>query len=136
MKVVMIALYGDPLHGGHCAHVREAKALGGYLIACVGTEDQCRKKHGGCFLTWQEKVDMLKGWGVDEVVPAILDENGSCWQTILRYRPDIFAKGDLEGVEPIPEKEQWACDLIGCRIMYGVGKRVNHSSKFWRRSEK
>jgi cytidyltransferase-like protein len=120
----------DPIHGGHLSHIQEAKKLGDWLVAIAGTEEQCRHKHGDTFLSWQEKVDLLKALGADEVVPNIDNNNGSpCSETLRVVRPQIFAKG--EG-EIVPEVELRVCGEIGCKVIYGVGKRLNRSSKYFK----
>jgi cytidyltransferase-like protein len=134
MKTVLIAGFFDPIHGGHLAHIEEAKKLGDCLIVVAGTEEQCKRKHGQAFLSWQEKVAILKKFGANVVVPNI-DTTSTCADTIRYWRPNIFAKGDEEGIEPIPQEEIDACRDIGCEIRYGVGKRLNHSSNYWRNNE-
>ena len=126
--VVAIAMYADPIHEGHLSHIEEAKKIGDKLIVFAGTEEQCIKKHGTAFHSWDGKVALLKKLGADEVFPSILDENGTCSPALLKYRPDIFAKG--EG-EVIPQKEIDTCKEIGCEVRYGIGKRLNNSSRYF-----
>jgi len=126
---VCIAGYFDPIHEGHLSHILEAKKLGNKLTAIVGTEDQCRRKHGSIFLTWEGKVALLKALGVDEVIPNIDNEDGKpCVETLKKLRPNIFAKGESE---IIPVSEMEVCREIGCKIIFGVGKRLNRSSKYF-----
>lgn len=128
-KVVAIAGYFDPIHEGHLSYIRAAKKLGNRLVAIAGTEEQCRRKHGDVFLSWDGKVELLKALGVDEVMPNIDNEDGKpCAKTLEFLKPDIFAKG--EG-ECIPQVEIEICKQIGCKVIMDIGKRLNASSRYW-----
>lgn len=130
---IVIAGYFDPISEGHLSHIEAAKKLGGVLIAIAGTESQCDNKpshHGKHFHSWEGKVRLLKKLGVDDVVPNI-DLDGTCAETLRKIKPNIFAKGDEFGVEPLPQKEVDVCEEIGCKILYGIGKRLNHSSRYF-----
>lgn len=127
--VVAIAGYFDPIHEGHLSHIVAAKKLGDKLVAIVGTEEQCRRKNGAIFLSWNGKVELLKALGVDEVIPNIDNDEGKpCARTLRLLNPDIFAKGEAEN---IPEIEMETCRQIGCKVVMNVGKRLNASSKYW-----
>ena len=134
MIKVAIAGYFDPIHEGHLDHIEAAKALGDWLVVIAGTEKQCDKKHGRHFHSWEGKVRVLKKLGADEVVPSVLDENGTCAPVLRLVRPDIYAKGDdFSASNVLPEAERVACIDIGCRVILGCGKRLNHSNRFWSR---
>jgi cytidyltransferase-like protein len=121
---VCIAGYFDPIHEGHLDLITNAKKLG-HLIVIAGTEEQCDKKHGSHFHSWEGKVRLLTKLGADEVSPNI-DTDGRCVETLRHIKPNIFAVGDYTKV---PEEE--VCREIGCTILYNVGKRLNRSSKFF-----
>ncbi len=136
-KIVAISGYFDPIHGGHLDHIEKAKKLGDLLLVIAGTEEQCDTKHKRewgiqChFLSWTEKVKLLKCLGANFVVPN-MDTDGACAKTLLSYKPDIYAKGAEYGLDSIPIAEVEACKQIGCEMVFGVGDRINRSSDFWK----
>ncbi len=135
--IVAISGYFDPIHGGHLDHIEKAKKLSGFLLVIAGTEEQCDAKHErewgirGHFLSWSEKVRILKCFGADLVVPNI-DTDGTCAKTLLYHKPNVFAKGAEYNLDNMPISEIEACKQIGCQIIFGVGDRINRSSDFWK----
>ena len=69
--------------------------------------------------------------GVNLVVLNI-DSDGTCAETLRSIRPDIFAKGAEYTLDNIPESELAVCREIGCKVVTGVGERLNCSSKYYR----
>ena len=65
---------------------------------------------------------------VDRVVPCI-DKDDSVAKSILKYKPDIFAKGGDRNKNNLPLQEIKACKLISTKIVYNVGgKKIQSSS--------
>lgn len=122
---VAISGYFDPIHDGHLDHIEKAKALGDWLVVIVSTEEQCLTKHGWVWLSLEGKCRLLKKLGADEIVLKV-DTDGTSCETLRLIRPDIFAKGAEYDDSNTPEVE--ACREIGCKIVYGVGDRLNRSS--------
>jgi len=135
MKVVVVAGYFDPIHEGHLDHIESAKTLGDVLVIIAATEEQCAKKHGHYFHSWEGKVRLLKALGADDVVPNV-DTDGSCAKTLQNLKPDIFAKGGEASANTLPIAEITVCEKMGCRIVYGCGRRLNRSSIFWAMTER
>ena len=69
---------------------------------------------------------------VDEVV-AVIPSNGLTDKTILKFKPDIFAKGGDRTIDNIPQEEKDACAEVGCEIITGVGQKIEGSSDILRR---
>jgi D-beta-D-heptose 7-phosphate kinase/D-beta-D-heptose 1-phosphate adenosyltransferase len=127
---VLSAGHFDPFpHRGHIHHFEKAKKLGNWLIVAVNSDEDCRKKHDGlCYMPQEERmlqVGALKP--VDEVIPAY-GNDGTMTQTILKVKPDLFAKGGDRTPDNMPQSELDACKKVGCRIVYGVGRQENSSS--------
>ena len=127
---VAISGYFDPIHEGHLDHILGAKKLGDVLIAIVGTEEQCDKKHGSHFHSTKGRVCLLFKLGVDRVVLNI-DKDGTCAETLRKVKPDIYVMGAEYTIDNLPQKEIDVCREIGCKIVFGVGKRLNRSSSYW-----
>ena len=136
LVVGCISGYFDPLHGGHLDHSEEARKHCDILVAIAGTENQCDNKpshNGEHFLSWDEKVRLLKKIGVSRVVPNI-DTDGSCAKSILSVKPNVYIKGKGFTLQNIPKGEVEACNSIGCAILVGVGERLNESRRYWNKN--
>ena len=136
MKLVAISGGFDPIHVGHIRSIKGAKKLGDSLIIILTTDNQLIKKKGYCFMSYEERKEILESIdGVDMVVPNI-DTDITSNESLEYYRPDIFAKGGDRTEANMPEIEKIVCVKIGCRIVYGVGgdKIQSSSSLIIRRS--
>ena len=130
--VVAVAGGWDPLHGGHLAHLRGARALGGVLFVITHTDEMMVKKKGYAFLPLAERLEILRELRcVDQVFVAeeMGDNDGTVTRSLEALDPFIFAKGgDRDGPQNMPRSELEVCDRMGIRIVYGVGEKVNSSS--------
>jgi len=93
MRKVMVFGTFDGLHEGHRAMLKEAKALGDYLIAVVAQDHIVEhiKGHSPEKNLAERFEHLEKQDGVDKVV--IGDAEMSTWFTVKRYKPDIIAIG-------------------------------------------
>ncbi len=131
VATVCVAGYFDPIHEGHLDHIEKAGALG-RLVVIAGTTEQCDQKHKGHhFHSWDGKVRMLLKMGAHKVVPN-MDTDGTCAKTLMAIRPNIFAKGEGVRLRDLPIAEVRACAEIDCKIVVGIGSRLNESRKFWK----
>jgi len=118
-----------PLHDGHIDHLEKARKLGDYLIAIIGSDDHLRRKGKPILLSLEARIRVLKAIRyVDEVVVAI-DKDGTCAETLRMISPDFFCKGGDRTPDTMPENEIKVCQEIGCKIIYGIGEKLNSSSK-------
>lgn len=126
MVVVATSGYFDPLHVGHLECFELAKKLGDKLIVIVNNDKQAMLKKGFSFMNQEERLKIVKSLRmVDDVVLSI-DEDRSVCKSIEMVKPDIFAKGGDRNSGNIPEKE--VCDKIGCKIIDGLGNKIQSSS--------
>lgn len=63
---------------------------------------------------------------VDEVFLSI-DEDRTVCESLRVLKPDIFAKGGDRTAGEIPESG--VCGELGIKIVDGLGKKIQHSSK-------
>ena len=130
MTKVCISGYFDPLHPGHIDYIEKALELGDHLIIILGRDDQLIAKNGYCFMSCQEREEMLK-WGLRdrsfEIVPNI-DESIECAESIKKYKPDIFVRGGDKTPDNMPLSEAEACRDVGCKVVHGIGGRKRNSS--------
>jgi rfaE bifunctional protein nucleotidyltransferase chain/domain len=124
--IVVTSGYFDPLHVGHIECMELAKKLGDKLIVIVNNDRQAVLKKGYEFMPLKERAKIVSSLKcVDEVFISI-DEDRSVCKSIEAIKPDIFAKGGDRNSGNIPEKA--ICDKIGCKIVDGLGEKIQSSS--------
>lgn len=129
---VRVAVSGgfDPLHPAHLDHMEEASRLGNWLVVILNTDEFLMRKKGWVALPFLDRARIIHSLPfVDQIVPCI-DRDQSVAETIRLIKPNIFAKGgdrDPSKVA-IPKPETDACEEVGCRIVYGVDRKVRASS--------
>ena len=93
MKKVMVFGTFDGIHEGHRAMLKEAKALGDYLIAVVAQDHivEHLKGHAPRINLAERFAHLEAEDAVDEVV--IGDAKLSGWGAVKKYKPDVIAVG-------------------------------------------
>lgn len=93
MKRVMVFGSFDGLHDGHRAMLKEAKALGDFLIAVVAQDHIVQHLKGSLpSKNFIERFEHLqKADGVDKVV--IGDAEVSIWNVVKKHKPNIIGIG-------------------------------------------
>ncbi len=91
-----VITYGtfDLLHYGHINLLRQAKALGDYLIVACSTDDfNWNEKHKRCYFTYEQRKTLLEAIRyVDLVIPEGSWEQK--YTDVKEYHIDIFTIGD------------------------------------------
>jgi D-beta-D-heptose 7-phosphate kinase/D-beta-D-heptose 1-phosphate adenosyltransferase len=108
-RVVLVTGGFDPLHSGHLAYFKAAKALGDTLVVGINSDSWLKRKKGRSFYTWNERFQLIKNLEmVDYVIEFNDDENNSInaikqsTQTFPGAKI-IFANGGDRTAENIPE---------------------------------
>lgn len=93
MTKVLIFGSFDVLHDGHRAFLREAKALGDYLVVVVAPDSVIKDLKGHSpRCASAERIAALKNERIaDEVVLG--DAESNSWKILKKYKPDIIALG-------------------------------------------
>lgn len=131
---VCISGYFNPLHVGHLAYMKAAKALGDELIVIVNSDKQVRVKGRVPFMSEEDRLEIVKAIRyVDEAVLSI-DADLSVCRSLAMVKPDIFANGGDRHEDNIPEKE--VCETHGIRMVDGVGGgKLRHSSEIIKQAQ-
>lgn len=132
MKVAVAGGF-DCLHIGHLRHMKKAKALGNYLVVIVSTDADMVKKKGYCFMPLEERMELIENYPFVNEVVASIDKDGTVADTLRWLKPDIFAKGGDRVPDNIPQNEIDVCQEIGCKVVYGVGDKLQSSSDLVRK---
>ncbi len=111
-KIVLVTGGFDPLHSGHLAYFRAARALGDWLIVGVNSDSWLTRKKGRAFMPIWERVEIIQNLRmVDQVVffsdEADADNSAKHFiKETLAIFPDsqiIFANGGDRTDNNIPE---------------------------------
>ena len=103
MKKVAVSGYFNPLHIGHIRLLKEAKALGDYLIVILNNDEQVKLKGSVPFMSIEDRKEIVEAIKyVDEVFIA-LDKDRSICQSLAIVKPHIFANGGDRNQGEIPE---------------------------------
>ena len=139
IKRVIVAGKFDPLHDGHILHIRQAAALGNYLVVITHPDDVIKVVKDRCNIPLWARVEMINGILVMEKiageVATSVDKDGTVTKTLemirRKYPHDdlIFAKGGDRTPDNMPKSELDAAKQMKIRIAYGVGDQKNCSSK-------
>jgi len=127
-KIVCISGYFDPVHVGHIEYMKQAKALGDYLVVIVNNDHQASLKKGKAFMPGVERVKVIEAMRMVDKVVLSVDTDRTVRETIrtIEPRPHIFANGGDQTNQSIPETE--VCNELGITLVDGLGDKIQSSS--------
>tara|TARA_Y100000385_G_scaffold20276_1_gene20039 strand:+ start:121 stop:888 length:768 start_codon:yes stop_codon:yes gene_type:complete len=133
MKLIVVSGGFDPIHSGHIAYFKSAKAHGDKLIVALNSDAWLEKKKGKFFMPFDERkaiVESIKF--VDEVISFEDDAKGSCinaLETVKKTHPNCeiyFANGGDRDKRNIPEMS------VSCiNFLFSVGGDDKKNSSSW-----
>jgi cytidyltransferase-like protein len=133
-KIVLITGGFDPLHSGHIAYFKAARALGDILVVGINSDAWLARKKGAPFMPYIERATIVKNIvGVDFVIDFD-DSDGSAkraiWMVRQSYPQDkiIFANGGDRTSTNIPEMDIQDDNL---EFVFGVGGEDKKNSSSW-----
>ena len=114
----------DVLHHGHLEHLREARAMGDYLVVSLTEDAFVNKGEGRPINHWPERAEMLRELKcVDEVIST----RNAC-EAIRSVRPTIFVKGiDYAGMDKFTEDVATACKEVGAELKFTTSAKKSAS---------
>ena len=133
-KIVLITGGFDPLHSGHIAYFKAAKALGDILVVGVNSDSWLTRKKGAAFMPYMERATIVRNIvGVDFVID-FNDSDGSANHAIQMVRSSypqdkiIFANGGDRTAVNIPEMDIKDGNL---EFVFGIGGEDKKNSSSW-----
>lgn len=132
MKIVLVTGGFDPLHSGHIAYFKAAKALGDKLIVGVNSDAWLERKKSQAFMPWDERAAIVESIGVVDYVIAFDDTDGTAIDAIGRVKAlhptdeVIFANGGDRTKDNIPEMV-----FNDVEFVFGVGGEDKKNSSSW-----
>jgi cytidyltransferase-like protein len=133
-KIVLITGGFDPLHSGHIAYIKAAKALGDILVVGINSDAWLTRKKGAPFMPFKERAAVIRAiQGVDFVIDFDDADNSAkqaIWMVRQSYPTDkiVFCNGGDRTQENIPEM---ATDDTNIDFVFGVGGKDKANSSSW-----
>jgi cytidyltransferase-like protein len=134
MKIVMATGGFDPVHSGHIAYFKAAKALGDMLIVGLNSDEWLERKKGRAFMPWNERLCIVNNLAMVDEVYTFDDEDGSARHFIQQVRAHyptatlIFANGGDRTKNNIPEMDVQDTNI---EFAFGVGGNNKANSSSW-----
>lgn len=127
----------DPLHSGHIALFKAARALGDHLIVGLNSDAWLTRKKGRPFMPFEERAAIVKELGcVDEVI-GFNDKDDSACAAIMQVLSTksstwnlIFANGGDRTNTTTPEYAVWG-NHPDVEFAWGVGGTDKKNSSSW-----
>ena len=124
----------DPVHSGHIAYFKAAKALGDVLIVGLNSDEWLERKKGRAFMPWNERLCIVNNLAVVDEVYTFDDEDGSARHFIQQVRAHyptatlVFANGGDRTKDNIPEMDVQDTNI---EFAFGVGGEDKTNSSSW-----
>ena len=121
-KVVLVTGGFDPLHSGHIAYFKAAKALGNILVVGVNSDAWVARKKGKAFMPSTERIAIIENLKMVDHCILFDDNDNTAIEAInnikLMYPNSkiIFANGGDRTANNIPEMK---CTDI--EFAFGIG---------------
>lgn len=134
MNIVLVTGGFDPVHSGHIAYFKAARALGDMLIVGLNSDEWLVRKKGRAFMPWNERLCVINNLAMVDEVYTFDDSDGSAKAFIRQVRahyPDadlIFANGGDRTAKNIPEMDVADSNI---EFVFGVGGEDKKNSSSW-----
>ena len=117
-RIVLVGGCFDFIHFGHISFLKQAKALGNYLIVALESDQNVRHAKGDSrpIHTQAQRTQMLESLRfVDEVIPLPpMKSDQEYFDLVRRVQPHIISVTDGD---PIVEKKKRQAELVGAQLV-------------------
>ena len=133
-KIVLVTGGFDPIHSGHIALLRAARALGDILVVGINSDAWLARKKGQAFMPYLERSAIIHNLNMVDFVIDFDDSDGSARRAIEMVRASypldtiIFANGGDRTDENIPEMDITDPNV---KFVFGIGGFNKANSSSW-----
>jgi len=117
-KTVLVGGCFDLLHYGHISFLKQAKALGEYLVVALESDENVRrmKGDGRPIHTQAQRKEMLEALSVVDEVIALPAMHGDrdYYELVRKIKPSVIA---VTGGDPAIVKKREQAEEIGARLV-------------------
>lgn len=136
MKVILVTGGFDPLHSGHIAYFKAAKALGDKLVVGVNSDEWLTRKKGKPFMPFNERCAIIEELSVVDQVIGFNDDDDSASNAIFQTLSThgniklVFANGGDRTNTNSPELNAYN-NHPNVDFAFGVGGENKANSSSW-----
>ncbi len=125
----------DPLHSGHIAYFKAARALGDKLVVGVNSDEWLMRKKGKAFMPFAERASIIRELEVVDKIIGFDDSDDTANQGIFlalctNAGKLIFANGGDRSNTTTPEYEEYG-NHPDVEFAFGVGGNDKKNSSSW-----
>jgi D-beta-D-heptose 7-phosphate kinase/D-beta-D-heptose 1-phosphate adenosyltransferase len=136
-KIVLVTGGFDPIHSGHIAFFKDAKALGNELVVGLNSDDWLTRKKGRAFMPFKERLEVVKNLSMVDRVISFDDSDDTACHAIFYMMSTtgsdteiIFANGGDRTDSSTPEYDMYK-NQYGVSFEFGVGGEDKKNSSSW-----
>jgi cytidyltransferase-like protein len=131
-RVVLVTGGFDPIHSGHIAYFKAAKALGHLLVVGVNSDAWVARKKGRAFMPSTERIDIIENLKMVDHCILFNDDDDTAIEAINNVKrmyplsEIVFANGGDRTKNNIPE-----LNCTGISFAFDVGGKNKLNSSSW-----